>query len=304
MKISTFIYIGLNLILFNLIKLESETLNQIIYAICILGILTLGIAHGAIDNILYGARHGRKNFIFILKYLAIIALFAVSYLLIPNITFILFLIVSAYHFGQSQFIDFNISSKWISKSLYVSWGLLILIMGIAFNTKELATFNAAYFPTMVIFSFLIDHANTALIIITAIFLFILIHAYRNTLFSTHELVRELYVLALMALSFAVLPTLIAFSLYFVLLHSLKVISQEYEYCQRAFHIKSKVQFAKLFLPLTLVSLAGMAGIIGALVFFNYHGLIPFALLIMLSCITIPHSLVMEKFYGFRHVPSS
>ncbi|HBH23614.1 MAG TPA: hypothetical protein DDY13_09345 [Cytophagales bacterium] len=304
MKISTFIYIGLNLILFNLIKLESEALNHVIYAVCILGILSLGIAHGAIDNILYGARPGRNNTLFILKYLTIIALFAVAYLLVPNITFLLFFVVSAYHFGQSQFVDFNIPSKWLAKSLYLSWGLVVLLMGVALNKAELAPFNNEYFAEMASFSILIDHAYTFLVVSSAIFLITLVFAFSKSFLTTHELVRELYILALMALSFSVLPTLVAFSLYFVLLHSLKVISQEYEYCKRAFHMNSIMKFIKLFLPLTLASLAGMVVIIGALVFFNYSELIPFALLIMLSCITIPHSLVMEKFYGVKHAHST
>ena len=72
--------------------------------VCLFLILILGVSHGALDNI-----KGRKilkiyNFeniiIFYSLYLAISIFIISSWLLFPDITLLLFLIVASYHFGK------------------------------------------------------------------------------------------------------------------------------------------------------------------------------------------------------------
>jgi hypothetical protein len=90
---------------------------------------------------------------------------------------------------------------------------------------------------------------------------------------------------------------IAFSLFFVCLHSLKVMFQEYFYCKEKLQLNSVYQFVRLLLPLTIISLMGIIFILIVVFKFDKLDLIPYILLILLSCITIPHSFVMEKFYS-------
>jgi Brp/Blh family beta-carotene 15,15'-monooxygenase len=111
-----------------------------------------------------------------------------------------------------------------------------------------------------------------------------------------ELLIELLYFGLIHLAFFALPLLIGFTLYFILLHSIKVLKEEFVYLERKEESMQLPQFLKLLLPLTLLALFGG----GLLIIFLELNLInisyPLLFLILLSAITSPHSLVMERFY--------
>ena len=101
----TFIYIvGIFIILnlfqgFTHISLE----NQLIY--CSILILLLGIPHGAIDHVLFFKKRKMSQFKFYSIYLGLSLLFVILWHILPITSLILFLLISAFHFGESQFAD-------------------------------------------------------------------------------------------------------------------------------------------------------------------------------------------------------
>lgn len=284
-------------------SLESEITNQVIYVLCTLGILTLGIAHGAIDNVLYGAKPGKSNANFILKYIFIIILFAVFWILLPNLAFLGFLLISAYHFGQSQFTDYDLKPKWVEKLLFISWGSSILLLLFYFNAEEFRLSHDSYFHFSGTLNHIIDNASIYLSITASFFAASFIRLITVNRLKLDDIIKEVYILSFIACSIYLLPPFVAFSLFFVFVHSFKVILQEFDYCKKSLSIPSVSRFIKLFLPLTISSLLGTGAIIVLVVYVGKTDFLPYVLLILLSCITTPHAFVMEIFYQKRSITS-
>lgn len=296
MKANILIYIASNFLLLHFVNLDSEITNNVIHGLCALGILTLGIAHGAIDNLLYGVKAGKSNVNFIIKYLVIIAAFALIWIFFPSLAFLLFLVVSAYHFGQSQFAEYKLKSKTLAKTLFFTWGGIVLLLMLYFNGEEIRSYQTGYLDFYLTLNHLTTFSSYYLLGFLSIFVFTLTYVVIYERISLQSLLKEGYILCLIACSMYIFPVFIAFSLFFVWMHSLQVITQELDYCKEKLRIANLKDFIRLFLPLTIVSILATAAILLFVVGFNMEQYIPYILLILLSCVTIPHSFVMERFY--------
>lgn len=297
MQLHTFIYIILNLLLINLIGVDSPLLHTILNVICISGVLTLGLAHGAIDNILATTSEKVDNFRFIVKYLCIALAFVFSWYIFPNFTFLLFLLVSGYHFGQSQFVDWKIPSEIQSRSLYLLWGCIVLLLSFMLNKSELMAFGATNLPSISLFLFLVEYANYLLLLFVPILGLFYAYLCTSKTVRLQAVLKEVYLMGLISISFYLFNTVIGFSLFFLFIHSLKVINQEFVFCKRELSISGLFSFIKLFFPLTIASIFGI-GLVSFLTYYlGYAEFIPMVLMVMLSSFTIPHSFVMNRFYS-------
>ena len=107
---------------------------------------------------------------------------------------------------------------------------------------------------------------------------------------------EIFQLILIHITFYLFPVIISFTLYFVFLHSLKVLTQEYNYLNRNIRKTNLFQFVKMLVPHTFFSLFFMA----IFVYMSISEIINISILLFsivsISVITLPHSIVMAKFY--------
>jgi Brp/Blh family beta-carotene 15,15'-monooxygenase len=118
----------------------------------------------------------------------------------------------------------------------------------------------------------------------------------NKWVSSERIATELYLLLLIHAAFFVLPLVIGFTLYFTILHSFKVLTQEYTFLEERKGKLSIARFAGMLAPYTLLSVFGL-GLLLWLQFseiLNASGLL--IALILISAVTLPHSVVMEGFY--------
>lgn len=297
MKFNIFLYIVLNFIVLQLLSLQSSVVDLVLNSCCILGIATLGIAHGAIDDILYGASEGKKRIHFIKKYVLVSFIFLIFWLFFSNAALSIFLVISAYHFGQSQFVDYQFGSGLITRILYFLWGALVILFMFCFNSVELLTSQNILGEFLFILYFLVDYSYYLLIVFSVLYIITFLYTIYVNDISYHSIFKEIYILGLVSLSFYILPPFVAFSLFFILIHSLKVMSQEYSFCKEKLNIDNLFQFIKLLLPLTICSLLGTGFIIYGVFYFGGIELVVVSLLVLLSCITLPHSFVMDRFYG-------
>ena len=81
--------------------------------------LTIGIPHGSVDHIVAfvnpKARRFKSKFIFYLVYLSLIIANTILWIISPFIGLALFLVISCYHFGETQVIGFhNTSNKLLN----------------------------------------------------------------------------------------------------------------------------------------------------------------------------------------------
>lgn len=261
-------------------------------------ILLLGIPHGAIDNILVKQDLPVSNAHFIALYVAIIGINMLLWIVLPQAAYVLFLLLSAFHFGQSQFSHYFKNRRLVHRALSFSWGLAVLSALILFNIEQIDQLTSGHpdfasFAPLHPFSFIQFLFGTA----TAATLVILIWlAFFHRELKREHVLLETIILALIFTTFYLVPLIIGFTLYFVVLHSYKVLGEEYRFLRLADTVKSRFGFIKLLTPFSLLSFLGIA----ALFFLIYFGVIDisygYCVLIIISSITLPHVFVMNQFY--------
>lgn len=265
--------------------------------ICLSFIFLIGIPHGAIDNVLFLREHKVSTFKFYLNYLGTIAANFVLWMFFPLVAYSLFIFISAYHFGESQFSKYFKKTSWESILLYTLWGSSILSGLIFFNFEEMDQLIAS----------IDDFASFDLIHHKALCQGIFIGTTSGTIVALlgmllqkriggEVLAIELMTIALIFLSFSLFPLLIGFTLYFVTLHSYKVLVQEYKYLLAQNIVRSTLSFVKLVLPFTLISVMGILGIFWLIQSEVIQMSYAYTLLVLISCITVPHAYVMTRFY--------
>ena len=115
--------------------------------------------------------------------------------------------------------------------------------------------------------------------------------------SKRRLSSELFLIALIHLTFFLFPFIIGFTLYFVVLHSIRVMNQEYLFLKSEDANFSLVDFLKLLLPYSLLSIFFTSILLGL----SHWGFltisIPYLSIIIISVITLPHAIVMHIFYN-------
>ena len=270
--------------------------------VCLGLIALIGIPHGAIDHIIYS--EGRKKTsipIFIGMYLVTILGYSICWYFLPVLSLCFFLILSAYHFGQSQFSDVTSSWKWIDRILYFAWGVAVLSALIVFNHNEIIEISALSEDMQVMMP-LFDwdlHFILCLCGFGITLAILSFHLHQNII-ESHRFFKEIYFLGLILLAFYIFPFLIGFTMYFVILHSLEVMDHEYSFLKKKGVVKSIADFVKLIVPLSLASYAGMAILIYLVVLGIFDISYPLLSFVIISLITLPHSFVMDDFYQRRN----
>ncbi len=277
---------------FNSIALEQ----QLIYASIF--ILLFGIPHGAIDHILFFKKKSMSQLKFYALYLGLILIFVLLWLKFPLVSFSFFLVLSAFHFGESQFVDAKLTVRNFNPLLFLFWGLALLATLMYYNISELAaltayfqdtqSFSVVYKEDLFLYFFTVTNIAT---------IFLLIYLFVKNQISLKRLSSELFLIALIHLTFFLFPFVIGFTLYFVVLHSIRVMNQEYLFFKSEDVSFSLVKFLKLLLPYSLLSIF-FTSVLLILSHIGFLGIsIPFLSIIIISVITLPHAIVMHIFYN-------
>lgn len=268
--------------------------HQIIGSLFLITIF--GIPHGAIDNIILKSDVKISNLRFYTLYIFCILIYITTWFISPIISFYIFLIISSYHFGESQLANYKISNN-NKKLIYLIWGSALMSTLFYYNEVELINLFSLFEDTENLNSLfyhnyfkIIFYASNILIFSSLIFL-LLKNQIKASIFRN-----ELFQLFLLHLTFYLFPVIISFTLYFVFLHSLKVLSQEFNYLNIIYKKLSISKFIILLTPHTLLSLAFLA----IFIYLSQNNIINISILLLtiigISVITLPHSIVMTKFY--------
>ena len=98
-------------------------------------------------------------------------------------------------------------------------------------------------------------------------------------------------------TFYLFPFIIGFTLYFVALHSIKVMNDEFKFLKDENNNFNIMSFLKLLAPYSILSIVGTSFLL-ILSYYNYIPYsIPFLAIIIISVITLPHAIVMNIFYN-------
>lgn len=297
MNIFTFLFVVSTYLLFIIFRSFAEVSLETQLLFSSFFILFIGIPHGAIDHVLFFKKRNLSQIQFYSVYLGLILLFLVLWIYFPFWSLLLFLLISAFHFGESQFSEIN-TSNLIKYLLYPVWGIALLSTLMHYNLHELIDITTFFKDTndlqimydeVFIFQlYLITNIGS---IILLLLLAVKSHMNLDRLFS------ELFLLLILHITFYLFPFLIAFTMYFVILHSIKVMNQEYQFLKQDSDNFKFIDFFKILIPYSLLSIFFTTLIIAL----SYVGVIsysvPLVSIIIISVITLPHAIVMHVFYN-------
>lgn len=248
-------------------------------------LISIGIPHGAIDHLISNPKIDKKGIgRFLGIYLSMITGYLIFWYYFPVLALIVFLIMSAYHFGQSHFLA-EPTLKNYSWILYISRGgyfLFAILLGDWDATKLILStlLNLEYLNQSRIF------ALVAFLIATLL---------AQSLFGPKYRRNHLLELVILGPILYFSPLMIGFIVYFGFWHALPSMITEYKFLKGFTPYDSFKKFAYQLLPFSLISLFG----ISLILFFGLEFLEGTELIllffVMISLISFPHILYMDSF---------
>jgi len=252
-------------------------------------VLTVGMVHGCLDYELEAKRAGvRKPLaIFLVQYVAQMALMGGVWYLVPGLGLLLFLLYTGWHFGETDFGVLGLPPTPWRVFLYGA-GLIVWILGwhMAETLAYLSDLSVLAQGSDLQASFLINKpwyvAGALVAIVSSLKLGR----------SSPKPVTLVFVLLLL-ITTAFLPLLPGFALYFGFwhaLHSLQVIKQDLNL--------SYGPLLRRALPYLAASVGGAVLLIAGLAHFNLNAVL--VLFIFISALTTPHAGIMHGVFERRY----
>jgi len=251
--------------------------EEIIYAFLVLGFFTVGLSHGAVDHLISLKSTGLNQLIkFSLKYIFKGVLLGILWFLVPDLALVAFLFFSAWHFGQTDFNEWKIRNNAAS----FLWGGLVLLIILFFHLEEtqvvLETIQGLQLVSFVKGLAPYEIQSFQVVIVSLSILIATFYQSKHMFLTIAYLIISSY-LSLFA----------SFGIYFVLQHSLHGWG----------HLKTslKVNSYQLWLKALPFSIGG-AIIISMFMLSDFSGYLGL-FFILLSCLSLPHVISMNRFYG-------
>jgi len=258
-------------------------------------IFTFGMIHGSNDllivkKLLKNKKHYSK-FILLIAYLFIVSIAILVFYLIPSLAMILFVLFSAYHFGEQhwdhRFSKLNAFRKSI---FYFFYGMFILYMLFAYNTNEvkLIIFEITGFEITNLYT------KIMLFILAGFISCVLIIEFLSKRLAIGVILKELFTLAVLARIFSSSSLIWGFSIYFILWHSIPSLIEQISYLYGDVKTTSALSYGKAALPYWIISLIGMV-----ILYAIFSGEKQFYSLFFafIAAVTFPHAFVMLKMFS-------
>ena len=260
-----------------------------LFILCLFLILSLGISHGALDHIkgkkLLKLLNYKSTSTFYILYIFFGLSIILLWLFFSKILFLIFLIVASYHFGKedSEFINYKPNQEII----YFFKGSLVITAPLLFHKTE----------TIEIFNYLnFDVSQNLLISDNFLYLFIIISFFANLFISFNK---KMDIKSLLIMDFVsvllinyFLSPILAFTVYFCFLHSIRHSFKLSNELNKKDFIKGLKEFIMKAMPLTI--LTSFMFLISLFFLNNYYFLdnaISKVIFIGLASLTFPHILL-------------
>lgn len=296
-----FIAIGLSLCLLHHWVIPLSFQVQLI--ILLTGFVLLGIPHGAADILVarYQSESSRSRFSllsFLLSYLLQIGIAGLLLWLLPITALLLFLSISAYHFGETDLKHLS-TETWLGKLLITSYGLLILFFLLLTHMDEvqpiiaMVSDNWEWRPVLSA----IAHYQQLLLGIIFIGFLVICFLYFQASPSASEVESGNFLLrlALIIIILYELPLLLGFSFYFVIWHSSLSMQSIICYLKKSNNYRPQQLFGHMALC-SSIALAGTAIFILSWGDINGKNQLLWYCFAALALLTAPHMLVMRTMY--------
>lgn len=274
--------------------LDSLFSNKIQIILGFALIFSFGILHGANDLLLIQNNKFKKITISFIKtlvvYILIVTASAVLFYLIPWFALLLFIIVSAFHFGEQQWKELiNIYPTWICNSIAFTYGLFILLLLFIFHASEVE--NIIFEITKIRISPL--YILLLFKIVGSAFFLIISYSYFKYSKIRTKILTELFYLIVFTILFKSSSLIWGFSIYFIIWHSIPSILEQMKFLYGNYsftHFKTYCKEASLYWIISIL------GIVILYYLFREKQIFNAIFFSFLAAITFPHAFVITKMY--------
>jgi Brp/Blh family beta-carotene 15,15'-monooxygenase len=248
-------------------------------------LVLVGIPHGGIDHLIHNPEIRPKGLVhFIIRYLLLMSAYGLLWWLLPVAALIAFLGMSAYHFGQSHFLE--------QGQLQPKEGLLYLLKGSFFLSVILfGDWEMTQEILSPILTVSIPETYRLLTMGLLMACSLLAHGWKNRSLNLGDALDYLILVPILYFS----PLLISFAVYFGFWHSLPSMLAEYKYLSQHPSFNSPLKFGKQLLPFSGISLIGITAILFVGLEFLDSSQLYLLFFVMISLISLPHILYMDTF---------
>lgn len=254
-------------------------------------VFSFGIMHGANDLKLIQKSAGLTSRSFYLRalisYLLVIGFIALCFSFVPLLALIFFVLASGYHFGEQHWASRITLYKGVREVFFMSYGLIIFFLLFYFHAEQVSDiiYNATDFRVPTTFY------RYGLIGATVLFLSIFFWGVFKNIVVTPVL-EELFYLIVFYILFQSASLLWAFSIYFVIWHSVPSLLDQVQFLSGEISKRSIWAYVRSSFLYWMASLIGL----GVLYYFlkDQDKLFLSVLIYFLAAITFPHVMVMNR----------
>ena len=266
--------------------------DLLISSICLFFILSIGISHGAMDNykankLLIIYKINNKSIFFII-YILIATFVIILWSLYSSFTLLLFLLVASYHFGREDTSFLNKGNSNLDQFFYLIKGSLIIFSPLFFHFDQTLKIFETLFLSEKILIYLKDEHWIINFFLGLSILSYFYFVYKNKFKDFEILFLDMFLILIINYVF---NPLIAFTIYFCFLHSIRhIISISYQLEPSNFLFGIKTFIKKAF-PLTIVT--AVLYLLAIFFLSNSYGLneVVIKVIIGLASLTFPHILL-------------
>jgi Brp/Blh family beta-carotene 15,15'-monooxygenase len=252
-------------------------------------VITLGVLHGANDLLILSVKNKREKSILknLLIYISIILLCLLIYFFSSFIAIVLFILLSAYHFGEEHLGErINVNSVF-NFFYFLGYGMFIFallfyqsIPNVDLIMKELTglTFTKSQIELTLFIS-------AGFLCLASLFLII---SKKN---NYKLFLKELMYLLLLFLVFKTSSLILGFAIYFILWHSIPSIIHQIEFISGDLNKKSVLLYVKKAMIYWIISIVGLLTLYQILPGIELFSTVVF---VILFAVTAPHTWVMHE----------
>lgn len=270
---------------------------ELVLAVALIALV--GIPHGATDHLIFRNLTrpflgSRQMIYFYSYYLLLIGAYAILWWFLPLVSFALFLVLSAYHFGQSNWNYVQFASKIEAGIYYLLWGGYVIIAPVLLHydsTFPIIQEIVRQAPPMIepATAWWVVGSLLGMNMLMTIFL-----SLRRKM-DVRQLSEELISLLVLSLVFFFTPVLLGFAIYFVCWHSMSSVMDQIQFFQERKDEYSLKRYIRDTLPFTLLALLGLVVLFWAQQ--QFLGTMQIGLLfIFISIVTLPHMILIDRLY--------
>ena len=251
-------------------------------------VLSIGIIHGSNDFTIL--RKQKSNTTSFLKstgfYLFLIIMCILSYITHPYISFLFFILLSSYHFGEQHLEEKVFGSKIFKSILYIAYGMLIFSIIFIENLSDvdniMKNLTGNSIPN--------DWINIMFFSSLSLLIVLFIYHFTRKIKPKIQIVRELFYLLLLFLVFKTSSLILGFAIYFVLWHSIPSILDQTKFLSGDYSFQTILEYFKTAFIYWLISILGLV----VAYYFLDESQFSSIIFIVLFAVTAPHVWVMSR----------